>query len=176
MWGFLRNLGTEVLRDHDQDSNDLEKALSYLQHHRLKDISTQSTLLIIGGFGGRFDHELANIHALYRWEAVFHRLVMLDAQGYTELLEANHTIHRIIPVRNTLWTEGYACGLLPMGHQVEEVTTTGLMWNLDKEPLAFGHRISSSNIIPDDTTEVTVQVSQSIIWTCSFRNTDITRA
>ena len=139
-----------------------------MQHH-LSDSLFLANIIIVGGFGGRFDHELANIHALYRWQGVFYRVIMLDSQGYTELLEPQIQ-HRIQPIRTALWEEGYACGLLPMGGKVDNVTTQGLMWNLTQEPLAFGHRISSSNIIPTERSEVIVEVSHSIIWTCSFKN------
>ena len=35
------------------------------------------TVIILGAFGGRLDQEIANIHALFKWQKSFHRIVLL---------------------------------------------------------------------------------------------------
>lgn len=62
----LEACGTEVLRDGDQNSNDLDKALTVVRD-RGKAKGTQYRVLVYGGFGGRADHVLSNLSALYRW-------------------------------------------------------------------------------------------------------------
>lgn len=132
------------------------------------------SIVILGAFGGRFDQEISNIHALFRWQNKFYRIILMGHDNIAFLLEPG--LHTIIPVNEM---EGKKCGILPLGEKVNKVTTTGLKWNLDNQEINLGSFISTSNeimipseIINNDMAEnynkVTIETSGSIIWTCSF--------
>ena len=54
----------------------------------------ESTVIILGGYGGRFDQEIACISSLYRWQGVFGRMVLLCKANCSFLLEPGYR-HRI---------------------------------------------------------------------------------
>jgi thiamine pyrophosphokinase len=76
-----------IIKDFDQDTNDLDKALSSVcqwwddekqkqnEEDDGKDVKIQ--VYIYGAFGGRFDQEMASIQALYKWSNVFDYRVFL---------------------------------------------------------------------------------------------------
>lgn len=125
------------------------------------------TVILVGAFGGRFDQEIATIHALYRWSACFERLILLSSDSVTCLLEAERR-HVITPIQTEKLKEGNTCGLLPVGCKVDSITTFGLEWNLSGESLEMGKRISSSNRLGQDQSEVIVETSDPILWTSSY--------
>jgi thiamine pyrophosphokinase len=102
-----------------------------------------------------------------KWKSVFHRVVVVDESSTTEILEENIE-HVIEPIRDETFCEGESCGLLPVGCRVENVTTSGFVWNLNGEFLELGKRISSSNKICPKAEVVRVLASQAIVWTCSY--------
>ncbi len=155
--------------DPDQETNDLEKALNYVQYSLGYSDVTNLNVIIYGNFSGRFDHAMANVHALLKWKSIFHRIVVVDRLNTTEVLEEN-VVHVMVPIANELIVEGVSCGLLPLGNKVDSVTTSGLVWNLDDESLELGKRISSSNSIDTQLKLVRVRVSEPIIWTCSIKS------
>ncbi len=75
-------------------------------------------------------------------------------------------LHRIRVAADDRVVMGPTCGLIPLGGKVRSVTTTGLVWNLSDEPLEMGVRISTSNSLAPGASEVTVTVSEPILWTC----------
>ena len=123
MWAYAHELEIEA-HDPDKDATDTELAL-------LRAIATGATdLLVVGGFGERFDHALAIIAALGHprlegFETV--RCVIDDA--------AVHVIHgpRSVTIdlaRNTLFS------LLAMHGPCRGVDVTGAQWPLTDAELA----------------------------------------
>ena len=61
---------------HDQDSTDLAKCLNYIEenHAELEPATPNSTkgeeILVLGAMGGRLDHTLSNLNALYMFRCV----------------------------------------------------------------------------------------------------------
>lgn len=125
----------------------------------------KTSIVVLGGYGCRFDQEIAAIHALYKWAHKFQRIVVLSETNSTELLCAGW-LHKI-QIRGSL-KAGNSCGLLPLGGKVNCITTSGLVWNLNEEFLELGQRISTSNQIAEDVEEVTVVCSEDLLWTCSI--------
>jgi len=70
---YYKNHGTQVMQDPDQNSNDLDKCLVLLQsiqsqYQKSATLdSAKLNVLILGAMGGRFDQEMQNINALFRW-------------------------------------------------------------------------------------------------------------
>lgn len=63
---FYAHRGVEVIKDEDQDHNDLDKALKYIAAV-YNEAASSRTVLVVGGFGGRFDQEMSSIQALFKW-------------------------------------------------------------------------------------------------------------
>ena len=79
-----------------------------------------------------------------------------------QLLEPGR--HEIIPDRNL---EGPTCGLIPIGFPVQNISTSGLKWNLTKQGLTFGGLVSTSNRIVDEKIIVDTPDGH-LLWTTSF--------
>ena len=163
---FYREKGVDVCQVEDQDRNDLDKAIEYLHSHQ----KTQS-VSIVGAFGGRLDQVFATFDCVYRWsekwpEASFR---MYSDDNIALLLSPGiHHIH----FRPRF--EGPSCGLLPIGRACRKVTTTGLAWNLNDQPLEFGKQVSTSNAIVSSTEKtgknlVSVTTSDPLLWTTSLK-------
>jgi len=155
---FYQSLGTRIIRDRDQSCNDFYKALSELRSMQLEQYPlSRMTVMALGAFGGRFDQEMAAINALYEWDQVFERLLLLSEQNLGFLLSPGR--HRVVP--NTL-VEGPTCGLLPVGGACRGVTTRGLKWDLKDQVLRFGGLVSSSNRLAAKVVEV--QTRDPLLW------------
>ena len=145
----------------------------------------QSRVFIYGGFGGRFDQEMAVINALCVWgrKESFRQttLAVYDEQTCAFLLSESPAINHIrirYPGRDLDKTnqsarvgEGPTCGLIPIFGRCEKVFTTGLQWNLNGEmPIEFGGLVSSSNRVIDDI--VVVETSTPMLFTAEIISSD----
>ena len=137
------------------------------------------SVVILGSSGGRVDQSVALFHSIYKWSPLFHRIVYFGESSNAFLLSPSclHTIKLLDPMTITLpsgrvkyYIEGPTCGLLPIGHRVDQITTTGLKWNLNGDALEIGQFISSSNQICDNNEEksITVVTSQAILFCWSY--------
>ena len=181
VWTFYESNGCTVEQIDDCDTTDLEKCLLHIFHEQKQEVGTSGgtkggtkgslfsgahdlDVVLIGAFGGRFDHTMASIQALYKWSSCCRSLVIADTASVTCLLQSGK--HRIDLVSG----EGPHCGLLPVGCACDSVTTTGLQWNLFEQRIAFGELISTSNICVGSV--ITVETSCPVIWTISNNNSE----
>lgn len=125
-----------IIRDPDQDTNDLEKCLRHVAENLP---AADATVVVWGAFGGRFDQEMASFAALFKHENTFDRIVLLDDANFAELLSIGENLVRI-----NSRVMGPICGLIPIGGDVD-VWSDGLKWNLNGGRLSFKGLVSSSN-------------------------------
>lgn len=122
-----------------------------------------ATVVGLGAFGGRFDHEMAALSLLHAYNSRFCRLVLMGA-GNVAFLLAPGFDHIIEPDERF---EGPTVGLLPVGGACRSVTTEGLKWNIEEGSLEFGFLVSSSNSLMGK--EVRVVTDAPLVWTAEFK-------
>lgn len=164
---FYRSHNTTILRDPDQDNNDLEKCLLLLEN--LSTDTSPMKVVVYGVFGGRFDQQMAAMHCLYRFSSsrVLSSITLLGDGNLAYLLRAN-VRHKI----SLTDIEGPGCSLLPLGGGVESITTCGLKWDLSGQGLRLGELISTSNQAVNKVYgnfEVDVLASHDVVWCCDVR-------
>lgn len=184
---FYKDLGSEVKLSADQDHNDFEKCLIEVKARLLAEITatadevgeektentpathTESTAALaatvvgLGAFGGRFDHEMAGISLLHAYTSCFGRFVLMGAGNVAFLLVPGLT-HVVEPDERF---EGPTVGLIPVGGACRSVNTEGLKWNLEGGSLEFGVLVSSSNCVVEK--EVRVTTDAPLVWTAEFK-------
>lgn len=116
----------------DKDATDLELALHIaLGHH-------PGTIVVLGGLGGRVDHELANV-----------RLLAAAAGGGVDVVlrSGRSTMHFVGPGRRACLrgSVGEVVSILPAAGGTGGVTTAGLRWPLDDAALPDGTTLGVSN-------------------------------
>jgi hypothetical protein len=94
-------------------------------------------ILVAGGLGGRFDHEMAHLSVMHEFDR--HRVVLVGRYSTATLIPPGETV--IVPDASA---EGPTCGLIPLAGPAR-VHTRGLRWNLAGETLRFGEFVSTSN-------------------------------
>ncbi|CAM9625232.1 unnamed protein product, partial [Chrysoparadoxa australica] len=167
---FYESRGCTLLQDPNQDTNDFEKCLEEVQGGK------EVTVVALGAFGGRFDQEMAAFNMLHRYANRFkryglrcvpcsmrpspptHSLVLVGDGNLSMLLGPGRHVIKLHPE-----LEGPICGLIPLGGPCQDVTTTGLKWNLEHQKLRFGELVSSSNSIAAES--VGIETDAPLIWT-----------
>ncbi len=156
---YYEQRGAQVVHRPDQDHNDFEKCLVEVENR----LGAEATVLALGAFGGRFDHEMAAINVLHMYTARFARLVIMGAGNVAFVLSPRCS--HVITLDDRF--EGPTVGLIPVGSPCR-VTTSGLRWNLDDRCLQFGELVSSSNEVVG---EVRVCTNSPLVWTAEFNVT-----
>ena len=135
----------------DKDESDTELAI--LAAIRLG----ASGVVIVGALGGpRIDHALANIGLLALPELAGHAARILDAAARIGLISSPGSDGGPVERRLT-GRVGDLVSLLPLGSEVEGVTTDGLAYPLRNEPLAIGHTRGLSNVRVAPEARVTIR-------------------
>lgn len=123
-----------------------------------------ATVVGLGAFGGRFDHEMQAVSLLHAYTSRFRRLVLMGAGNVAFLLEPGLS-HSVEPDPRF---EGPTVGLIPVGGPCRTVNTEGLRWNLEGRRLEFGVCVSSSNLVVEET--VRVRTDSPLVWTAEFKS------
>ncbi len=132
--------GIKVVMDPDQETNDLEKALSYVLSSGYKNV------LVLGATGLRLDQTLKNLSVLVRFHDKFERIQFEDQLCHIRIASKNTELS--LPV-------GTDISLFPISGKVGGIVTQGLMYPLLNEALENGIRDGSSNVVV--TTPVSIQ-------------------
>lgn len=176
---YYENAGSQVVHDANQDTTDLQKALSAVNLLARRDERLQKALLVVvGGLGGNISQELSNFNCMF--EMPERRMCFV---GDTNIVLLMHP-----GTHNIMCPPGVKCGMIPLGAPVHSISSKGLKWNLstptpkwhlqrhvadkfyasfaDGGSLSFGGLVSSSNVAVDPLVQVTV--SEPCIWTFDF--------
>lgn len=137
--GDMDSIQTEVLPGHviverhptDKDATDLELALDRVMEHR------PERVVVVGGAGGRVDHELATAALLCsaRW-APIDEIDWVTDRGWCHVIRKRRIVHGDV---------GRVISLIPMGGPVSGINTKGLRWNLTDASMHAGTTWGVSN-------------------------------
>lgn len=119
-----------VIKDPDQDTNDLEKALAYALEQGMV------AAVVFGATGKRVDHTVKNLSVLKRFYSRFKSLVFRDKYSDIKLLSSPHT--EPLPT-------GTSVSLFPLSGTVTGVTSSGLQFPLQNDTLQNGVFDGTSN-------------------------------
>lgn len=158
---FYRHKSVPIVNTPDQDETDFTKCLR-ITLERTKALSVDQ-VIVLGSVGGRMDHHFGNIATLFTAASLTSKPIYLVSKGSMACLlpPGKSVIHADTGLEDD-W-----CGLIPVGRRCDHVTTTGLKWNLDDQPLAFGELVSTSNTYCDR--RVTVETDQPLLWTMGYK-------
>lgn len=56
--------------------------------------------MALGAFGGRFDQEIASVHALYKWKGMIERLILMDRENIVFLLDGHGKLQGEVAANN----------------------------------------------------------------------------
>lgn len=130
----------EVIHKPDQESNDLEKALTLALQRG------GSHIYILGATGLRLDHTLKNLSVLKHFNDQFEELYLIDNFGKCQILP--NSFSKGLPI-------GTSVSLFPLSGKVTNITTTGLKYPLKDENLENGVRDGSSNMVVSSPVTIT---------------------
>lgn len=135
--------GVKIMRhDPRKDETDLELALLLAQG------MDHDEAIVLGALGGRWDQTFANL-LLPAYEKLSGLKVSFWHDGlWIYLVRGHREIHG---------KAGQTLSLLPIGGDVEGVTTTGLEYPLEDETLKFGASRGVSNLLLGEIAEVSIR-------------------
>lgn len=134
----FRAAGVEVrLSPAEKDESDTELAMLACLERGARRIT------LLAAFGGeRLDHTVANLSLLAMPELAALDVSALDERSRVRLLQAaGEPASLALPGR-----VGDLVSLLPFGAGADDITTDGLAYGLEGEPLPFGHVRGLSNV------------------------------
>ena len=126
----------------EKDQTDLELALA-LAYDKGAD-----SLMILGGLGGRFDHQLANAHILAQAIELGIKAELCDEYTIVRLIDNSCRLHK---------KDGILVTLIPLTTTVKGIVTEGLQYPLKDESLSIGFARGVSNQIIDEMAAVSIK-------------------
>lgn len=126
----------------DKEATDLELALELVARE------SPSRVVVLGGSGGRLDHELAAAALICssRWIEI-EEIDWRSDRGWAHVVRRRRLLHGDV---------GTTVSLLPVGGDAYGVTTTGLKWNLKDETLTTGTTRGVSNLMVSPVTDIRI--------------------
>ena len=119
-------------------------------------------IVVLGALGGNITQEFGAINALCSLTNEAVRISLVSDHNVLTVLLAGRNEISLSPVGFNV-----RCGLIPLGEPVDNVTTTGLKWNLNNQRLSFGGLVSTSNEIEGD--QFTVEAPKNMLMTFDTR-------
>lgn len=141
---WYRNQGTKILHVSEQEHNDFEKVLRYLEEF------WKGKVRILGLSGGRMDHTLSNLSVMLRYSDEFEAVIAVDEFGsHSFLTTRNNSVEISCNI-------GTRISLTPFGEAIG-ITTSNLQYPLRKESLRLGAREGLSNVATGSPVSVSIE-------------------
>jgi thiamine pyrophosphokinase len=136
-----------TFEDRDDESTDLEKALSWAIGHKYDHIA------VVGASGKRLDHTIGNLSVLAKFypDAVIR---VVDDVGEVTYIGRELTFDAKL---------GDVVSLIPLS-RCEGITTHGLRYVLDDEALELGVREGTSNVVTDSAVSIKVRKGHLLLY------------
>ncbi len=117
----------------DKEQTDLDLALELAIREE------PARVVVVGGTGGRFDHELSTVGLLCseRWVRI-EEIDWVSSRGRAHVLRGRRVLHGDV---------GSTISLIPIGGVAAGVTTNGLHWELTGDDLSAGSTRGVSNVM-----------------------------
>lgn len=165
---YYARMGVSVLREAEQVSTDLHKAIRQLARLLTAGRSV-AHVVVYGAFGGRFDQLIGNLvtlHSHQRHLPADVQLLMLSEGNLAQLIPAGQ---HIIAGNPHFEGEGKHCGLMALQGEVRGVWTSGLTWNLSGQSMGWDATQSTCNIVASKDAQVAVRIEEGqLVWTTEF--------
>ncbi len=137
----------DIIKNPDQNTNDLEKCLEFI-----RDSLGLSSVLVVGGLGGRFDHELATLSSFYNYSTL-QIFYFNNRSVITSLYGGSYEIRT-----GSIWSH---CGFGPL-QGAAIVSTSGFAYNVQEEVMSLGGLMSTSNQFKEQT--ATISTTNTLIF------------
>jgi len=134
----------------DQNSTDLEKALSWLMRRNYTDV------IVLGATGGRVDHLAGNLSALGKFSKRA-RITFVDESGEMRAVGSEMVLEA---------PPGTTISLIPLS-RCEGIVTQGLKWELQNGTLELGFREGTSNIVKSSPVTIRVRRGTLLLYQLS---------
>lgn len=145
-----RQYPLEIVHTPDQNKHDLDKAYEYLIEKGFPAVN------VIWATGRRADHTMTNITNLVRYSDAL-KIVLLD--DYSKIFRLPNHYEKWYPAQTPI-------SLIPVG-EVTQISTEGLVYNLQEESLTLGYRTGSSNeTAQDGFVKITYQTGDLLLMEC----------
>ncbi len=139
---------SKIIEIRDQENTDGEKAVQYSIDNGFQ------AIILFGAFGKRVDHTLYNLGILKKYHDQDVDLTFISNDDIAFLISETRTFTA---------SPGTRISLLPVFGKVENVTTKGLVYALQGEPLELGRHSSISNSFKGDTASVSLSSGQLLV-------------
>lgn len=127
----------------DKDHTDLDLALELANREQ------PSRVVVVGGTGGRFDHELSisGLLGAQRWAGI-EELDWISPRGRAHVVRGRRILHGDV---------GATVSLVPIGGPASGITTNGLHWELHGDTLDAGSTRGVSNLMRSPVADIRVE-------------------
>jgi thiamine pyrophosphokinase len=127
----------------DKDQTDLDLALELALREE------PARVVVVGGSGGRFDHELSTSGLICseRWAAI-EDIDWVSSRGRAHVIRGRRIIHGDV---------GAVVSLIPIGGPASGVTSSGLKWELHGDDLDPGTTRGVSNVMRAPVADIKVE-------------------
>ncbi|MBE0451299.1 MAG: thiamine diphosphokinase [Clostridia bacterium] len=134
----------------EKDETDAELAMDQMLEKGVDEV------LIIGGFGGRLDHLMANVFLLDRVKSI--RAYMIDDINCLQIIKG--------PYETTIWKDtlfGKYISIVPLDAHIEGVDLRGFKYPLSNAKIDFSETIGISNELMGDKGTVSLKSGKALL-------------